>query len=598
MEEAGSPGEAAGSPQEEREDAFEDKEVYEEEKEPFIVHMDEAWRLERVLVIPRCDELGAYKSMEKQSEKLTESRERGLEGLGGLITFGVVKPYGISTSLMAANRIMASGRNLMSQELDKVHLISTNTFGCPVVFFIPADQAIDKITGELLACMEAYNRELDPDLFSLVKMGFDVDAVKIDPNLYKKQVCIGLSFMKISDMVDAIKAMDNGDYGRRKYLQVVEVADRPVKIQIRVGASIVATAQINTAIQRFSLFIGGYAPDEYTDGTVLAPFNLLLGPVCIAGSPYFIKEMPGILRVTVECDMIHAAEVKEKIDRMTEVSSSGAAILVKEAGGWSRTVSMAFGEDAALHAYTVVHKKFAKNSTGGGANNADILALKELLEANNEEIAVMRGKFEQTNECLEDIAEAQMGLDQKLNGQSASILKVDLKIEEQNLGLQSAFNRTDAKLESLNMQNRALRLDGRQLTDAINNMGSQIAHGMQLTLRSVGKEVDLSGLLSHVPSPSAISPSKSGAPGSSSQGISEDILDDSVHDEGYEPLEVIPSCVTSHEPSRIDHTHFSPSRVPWSLLIIIAFLTGVTSLLNPTGCRESRTSLWSCQRVE
>ena len=65
MAEAGSPGEAARSPQEEREGALEDQETYDEEKEPFIVHMEDAWRLERVIVIPRCDELGAYKSMEK-----------------------------------------------------------------------------------------------------------------------------------------------------------------------------------------------------------------------------------------------------------------------------------------------------------------------------------------------------------------------------------------------------------------------------------------------------------------------------------------------------------------------------------------------------
>jgi hypothetical protein len=73
-----SPGVAAGSPQEEREDAHEDKKSYEEEDEevePYVVNMHDAWKIERVIVIPSCEELGEYKSMEKQAEKLSLMRE-------------------------------------------------------------------------------------------------------------------------------------------------------------------------------------------------------------------------------------------------------------------------------------------------------------------------------------------------------------------------------------------------------------------------------------------------------------------------------------------------------------------------------------------
>ena len=130
---------------------------------------------------------------------------------------------------------------------------------------------------------------------------------------------------------------------------------------------------------------------------------------------------------------------------MTDMINSGRAIKIKEAGGWTRTVSFAVNEDAALAAYTTIHIKVPKDAAGGAGDAAAPEELKTLLQEQGEELAEMRNKYDETAECLEQVAESQMGLDRKLNQQAKGLSGINEKIEEHRV---QVIGRSDPPTQS------------------------------------------------------------------------------------------------------------------------------------------------------
>ena len=64
-----------------------EREHVEEDEEPYVVHMQEAWKLERVIAVTHCDSLEEYKDLGVLQNKLAELLTSG-EYMYGLQAFG------------------------------------------------------------------------------------------------------------------------------------------------------------------------------------------------------------------------------------------------------------------------------------------------------------------------------------------------------------------------------------------------------------------------------------------------------------------------------------------------------------------------------
>ena len=92
--------------------------VYEEEDvdvEPFNVYMQEAWTLQRFVVIHKGEKMSEYKSLDGLEDKIIELRNSTGVGIYPLSAVSVVKPYGKATKIMACNSPVDRGKLAISR---------------------------------------------------------------------------------------------------------------------------------------------------------------------------------------------------------------------------------------------------------------------------------------------------------------------------------------------------------------------------------------------------------------------------------------------------------------------------------------------------